>query len=495
MTEQTEFDRVLAEAARHAGSSLQANSALAGVGDRYFPVDGSDLFTVTHHTLEIDFDVTSGVLQGRARLEIAVGADVPAIALDFGLPADDVVVDGSAAAAKALAGKLVIEPGTGLGAGSHHVEIAYAGLPGEVEIRGERSWLNTPLGALAAREPHAAAFWFPTNDHPSRKGTYDLTITVPRGFTAVAPGRLVEHARTAHRDRFRWVTAEPVASYLYSLLIDRMRVEIDTLDDRGLQWVSAYGDGVGDHAPSARASVETTPAVCAWLEALLGPYPFDAIGGAVTRMAGPHALETQTRPIYGDRFFHRSPDSYVVAHEMAHQWFGNSVSLSAWNDIWISEGIATYLSWMWSEENGEGTTDELFSSFYRLRSGNTDYWRIPPGDPSPAHLLSTQVYERGAMAAHVLRRSIGDDAFIRCLRTWCADHRHHHGSLPQFLATAASVGETDAAAVMQPWLFAPERPDPPLGILTRTDPELPSLRFIRRTGDPRSDLDSPAKRK
>ncbi|MEO3762588.1 M1 family metallopeptidase [Streptomyces sp. B8F3] len=486
MTDQTEFDRVLAEAALHAGSSPLAGSDLAGVGDPYFPVDGSGLFTLTHHTLEVDFDVASGVLRGRARLEIAVSADVPAIALDFGLPAHEVVVDGSPLPAKAVPGKLVIEPDAGLSAGSHHLDITYAGSPGDVEIRGERSWMNTPLGALAAREPHAAAFWFPTNDHPSRKGTYDLTITVPRGFVAVAPGRLVEHSHTSHGHRFRWVTAEPVASYLYSLLIDRMRIEIEALDERGLQWVSGYGDGVNDHAPAARASIETTPAVCAWLESLLGPYPFDALGGVVTRMAGPHALETQTHPIYGDRFFHQSIDSYVVAHEMAHHWFGNSVSVSAWNDIWISEGIATYLSWMWSEKNDEGTTDELFSSFYHLRAADTDYWRIPPGDPSPAHLLSTQVYERGAMAVHVLRRSIGDDAFIACLRTWCAEHRHHHGSLPQFLATAAEVGRTDTAAIMQPWLFARRRPGPPSGMLPHGGVELPSLRFIRRTGDPRS---------
>ncbi|MEV0445121.1 M1 family metallopeptidase [Streptomyces spectabilis] len=486
MTDQTEVDKVLAEAAHHANSSVLAASDLAGVGDPYFPVDGSDLFTITHHTLEVDFDITSGMLHGVARLDIAVSADVPAIALDFGLPTRAVAVDGSALAPRVVPGKLVLEPDAGLSAGSHQIDITYAGLPGEVEIRGERSWLNTPLGALAAREPHAAAFWFPTNDHPSRKATYDLTITVPHGFVAVAPGRLVEHAHTSRVHRFRWVTAEPVASYLYSLVVDRMRIELDTLDDHGLQWVSAYGDGVNDSAPSARASIETTPTVCAWLETLLGPYPFGAIGGVVTRMAGPHALETQTHPIYGDHFFRRSLDSYVVAHEMAHHWFGNSVSLSTWNDIWISEGMATYLSWMWSEQNGEGTTDELFSSFYHLRAANPDYWRIPPGDPSPAHLLSTQVYERGAMAAHVLRRSIGDDAFISCLRTWCADHRHHHGSLSQFLATAAGVSKADTAAIMQPWLFARRRPDPPPGVLTPTDLEPPSLRFIRRTGDPQS---------
>ncbi|WP_409239971.1 M1 family metallopeptidase [Streptomyces sp. PA5.6] len=486
MTDETEFDRVLAEAARHADSSLLAGSGLAGVGDPYFPVDGSDLFTITHHALEVDFDITSGVLQGLARLDVAVGADVPAIALDLGLPAREVVVDGCALAPKAVPGKLVIEPDAGLSAGTHRIEVTYAGLPGEVEIRGERSWLNTPLGALAAREPHAAAFWFPTNDHPSRKGTYDLVITVPRGFAAIAPGRLVEYSHTSQLSRFRWVTGEPVASYLYSLLIDRMRLELDTLDDGGLQWVSVYGDGVNDEAPLARASIETTPAVRTWLETLLGPYPFDAIGGAVTRMAGPHALETQTHPIYGDRFFRHSLDSYVVAHEMAHHWFGNSVSLATWKDIWISEGMATYLSWMWSERNGEGTTDELFSSFYHLRAADTEYWRIPPGDPSPAHLLSTQVYERGAMAAHVLRRSLGDDAFVSCLRTWCTARRHHHGSLREFLATAASAGATDIAAVMRPWLFARRCPDPPAGMPTRTDLEPPSLRFIRRTGDPQA---------
>src|SRR5690625_931118 len=293
MTDSTELDRVLAEAARHADSSVLSDSALVGVGDPYFPVDGSSLYRVDHHRLEVDFDTNTGVLQGVAHLEVTTDADVPAIALDFGLPTDHVMVDGSTVGARTFPGKLVIEPRAGLSMGRHSIEVTYAGSPGDVEIRGERSWMNSPFGALAAREPHAAAFWFPTNDHPARKATYDLTITVPHGFAAVAPGRLVEHSHTSHTNQFRWVITEPVASYLYSLLIDRMRLELDLLDDGDLQWVSAYGDGVTEHGSSARSSIETTPGDRDWLETLLGPYPSDAIGGAVTRMAGPHALETQ----------------------------------------------------------------------------------------------------------------------------------------------------------------------------------------------------------
>jgi aminopeptidase N len=481
MTRQ-DIDEVLAAAARHAADTGTATEVPVGVGDPYFPVDGAANYRVSHHRLRITFDPATGLLSGVADLSIDT-AECAVIALDFGLPVERVTVDEVPVQFHAHSGKLVVRPPSGFGGGPRLLAVQYSGQPGDVEIRGERSWMTTPLGALVAREPHSSAFWYPTNDHPTRKATYDTTITVPSSYVAFAPGRLVAHEKTREWDCFRWVSEQPVASYLYSLLIDKARWELDTTSE-GWQWAAAYGFGVLDSSPAARTSLETTLDVVRWMSEFAGPYPFDAVGGAVTRMAGPHALETQTHPLYGDQFFTSGPDPYVVAHEIGHQWFGNSVSVDSWRDVWISEGMATYVSWMWAEKNDAGTTDELFSAFLRARTGHDGFWQVPPADPGPARMLSTQVYERGAMAVHVLRRCAGDNAFFRGVRQWCDSRRHGTGSVDELVRTVTGVSPAEADPLIQAWLYDHSEPPPPDGLSTRPAADPPAFRFIRRTGNP-----------
>lgn len=447
MNSTRDLGAVLRTAAHHARDGLHSDTR--SMGDSYFPADGCRDYTPVGYFLDLDYDPVSDFLRGECVCELRTAQPTCELSFDLGLQVDAIFVDDDPVSFDQRDGKLVVfidlEPG------AHQVRISYGGRPGDVAIRGERSWLRTPLGALGARMPHAAAFWYPVNDHPSKKATYRTSITLPKPFVAVLPGKLQHREETANKARFEWQSSEPIAPHVYSLAVEPLTLDIHSDAESESQFLAAFGELPREVAGSARESIEETPAIVEWASRHFGAYPFDSLGGIVTQQAGPYALETQTHPIYGNAFFGDGINPYVVAHEIGHQWFGNAVSVSDWSDIWISEGLAAYVSWLWSEESGNGTCDELFSSFYQLRRGDTRYWEIAPGNPSPALLMSAPVYERGAMAVHCLRRAVGDERFFETLRTWTRDRVHRHGSVSDL--TLLFNGIADVSELSQEWLF------------------------------------------
>lgn len=130
------------------------------------------------------------------------------------------------------------------------------------------------------------------------------------------------------------------------------------------------------------------------------------------------ALETQTRPFYGPGTFRSGANVSVVVHELAHQWYGDSVSVEGWKDIWINEGFARYSQWLWSEKEGEGTARELADWAYALRPAEDAFWQVKPGDPGPDNQFHGAVYDRGAIALQALRNEIGDERFFEILKGW-----------------------------------------------------------------------------
>jgi aminopeptidase N len=201
-----------------------------------------------------------------------------------------------------------------------------------------------------------------------------------------------------------------------------------------------------------------TGEVADFLATRFGPYPFDAYGGVVLdddRVS--YALETQSRPVYGNTFFSGGPNATVVAHELAHQWFGDSVALQRWRDIWLNEGFATYAEWLWQEHEGRGGVEQSFDRRY----ANFD-WSEPPGRPGPDGIFSASVYQRGAMTVHALRKAIGDDAFFGLLRSWPASHRNGNVTSAQFIAAAEeAAGGRDLEPLFQAWLYGTTQPPHP----------------------------------
>jgi len=186
---------------------------------------------------------------------------------------------------------------------------------------------------------------------------------------------------------------------------------------------------------------------------IFGRYPFTSFGAVVDddEDAG-YALENQTRPIYSG-----APSEGTVAHELAHQWYGNKVTPKLWKDIWLNEGFATYAEWLWSEHRGGDTVQESFDAAY-ARPATSSFWRVPPGEPGPEGLFAAAVYDRGAMTLQALRLTIGDDAFFTVLRRWAARDQHRPATTAQLLALAEHVSGRQLDALFDAWLYTAGKP-------------------------------------
>lgn len=223
-------------------------------------------------------------------------------------------------------------------------------------------------------------------------------------------------------------------------------------------WTTTNADDLTTVAEVANASLARQPEILDFLAESFGPYPFRIGGGIVVDIPIGFALETQTRPLYSPLFFtdQQAGDS-VVVHELAHQWFGDDLTLQRWQHIWLNEGFATYAEWLWAEREGIATPQEIFDSFAAIPA-DEPFWSVVIGDPGPDLLFDGAVYNRGAMTLHALRQEIGDETFLRLLRTWAKKNSGEHVTVPQFIALAEKVSGRDLDAFFTTWLFTGAKP-------------------------------------
>ncbi|MFF9283186.1 M1 family metallopeptidase [Streptomyces griseosporeus] len=426
----------------------------AGAGDPYFPLAGNGGYHVRHYGLTLRYDPASRRLDGRAVLTARATQDLTRFNLDFqGLKVTGLTVDRKGARFRREGQELIVTPRRPLHRGENfQVAVTYTGTPKPVtDPDGSLDgWIPTDDGAFVAGEPQGAMTWFPANNHPLDKASYDFTLTVPAGRTAVANGVLLG-SRTAHgRTTFRWRQAEPMAAYLATATIGTFQVKQYTTRDG----IKVY-DAVDPREANAAAPVlRKLPSVLEWESRLFGPYPYRAAGSIVDHAPNVgYALETQTRPVYDS-----APDLATLVHESAHQWFGDSVSLTSWKDIWLNEGFATYAEWLYAEQHGGRSAQAEFDALYARPAGD-ELWEFPPGNPgSGANIFGTPVYARGAMALHELRRTVGDRTFLRVLRAWADRHRGGHGTTAQFVRLAERISGQDLDVLFHTWLYTPGKP-------------------------------------
>ncbi|MDO0929173.1 M1 family metallopeptidase [Streptomyces sp. TG1A-8] len=437
-----------------AGPTATGTTGAPGAGDPYFPLSGNGGYHVSHYDLTLRYDTASRHLDGKAVLTARATQRLGRFDLDLeGLEVTGVTVDRTAARFRRNGQELVVTPRHTLGAGREfRVTVAYAGTPTPVtDPDGSADgWIPTDDGAFVAGEPQGAMTWFPANGHPGDKASYDITITVPEGRTAVANG-VLRGRHTAHgRTTFRWHQAEPMAAYLATATVGRFRTESYTTADG----IRVYNAVDAREAAAAAPVLKKLPSVLAWESGLFGPYPFRAAGSVVDHAPDVgYALETQTRPVYDS-----APDLGTLVHENAHQWFGDSVSLTSWQDIWLNEGFATYAEWLYSEQHGGDSAQKTFDALY-ARPADDGLWAYPPADPgSGARIFGTPVYARGAMALHELRTAVGDRTFFRVLRAWAAGHRAGHGTTAQFVRLAERRSGKDLTGLFRTWLRTKGKP-------------------------------------
>jgi aminopeptidase N len=445
-------------ATRPAAPSPDFRPGAVGAGDPYFPTYGNGGYDVAGYDLELRYDPASGELDGTATITATATQDLSRFDFDLAtLVATAVTVDGQAAADTARDNELVVTPATGIVKGRKFtVVVAYGGkpLPLVNKTLGVGGWRRTSDGGFALGQPESASTWFPVNDHPSDKATFKLAMTVPAGVEAISNGVPGRRATAAGWTTWTWSENAPLASYLAFVVIGQYRISTSTHD--GKPMVVAIPASLPADGPAAR-SMARTGEVADFLATQFGPYPFDAYGGVVlndSRIG--YALETQSRPVYGSMFFRSSPDPTVVAHELAHQWFGDSVAVERWQDIWLNEGFATYAEWLWREHDGGQTVERSFDQQY-----DSVDWRNPAGNPGAANIFDSAVYQRGAMTVFALRRAIGDVAFAALLRSWPAERRGGNGTTADFIAAAERASGKDLGRLFQTWLYGTAKPPRP----------------------------------
>jgi aminopeptidase N len=428
-----------------------------GIGDPYFPLDGNGGIDVLRYKIHDRYRFESRKLSGRTRISLRTTEDLSSFDLDFLLPVTDVRIDGRHVVYdQSGAHELVITPRHPLASGTQvRVVVEYAGFPDRYGYLGERNWLASGTEVVAMNQPHMAPWWFPANDHPQDKALMDITITVPRGNQVVANGRRVWQRVGARTTTSRWVADEPMVPYLAFFAAGRYAVAQGR--HHGLPWLVAVSRDLPQGSRrEAMRMLEKTPRIVSWLESQVGAYPFSQTGGLVTSLSPGFALENQTRPTYPVI----GPGAAgLLVHELAHQWFGDSVAVHQWRDIWLNEGFASFMAIRYAETHGGQDAQQWLESTWNTAGPDDSFWKLTIGDPGSSRIFDPPVYDRGAMTLQALRHRVGDDAFWTTLRTWAADHAGGNGSTEDFVALAEQVSGQDLGGFFDAWLFTSARPD------------------------------------
>jgi aminopeptidase N len=457
----------LLAAAAPAGAATFTPGA-PGAGDPFFPLAGNGGYDVGNYSLRLDFEPQNNALDARAVISARATQDLSRFDLDLGgLHVGKVTVDGTAAGFTRDGQELVITPAAGIRKGrGFEVAVANDGHPNPVidPDKSKDGWIPTDDGAFVVNEPQGSPSWYPANDTPKDKATYDFAITVPKGRTAIANGLLLGTTDNGATTTWRWRASDPTAPYLATATSGIFETRFGTLPS-GLPEYSAVDPQTrqfGSKDPNPQLAWQrlafTGPAVALFTE-LYGAYPFESVGGVVDWAPNVfYSLESQTRPMYWV-----IPSELTVVHEVAHMWFGDSLTPELWPDIWLNEGFATWSEWIWSERNGGKSAaqsfDELYATPEDSAAGQDLWFPAPAALPGPAEMFHTPVYDRGAMTLQALREKVGDDAFFAILRTWYAENRNGNVTTADFIALVERVSGQQLDRFFDVWLYEEGKPD------------------------------------
>jgi aminopeptidase N len=434
-----------------------------GIGDPDFPELGNGGYDVQHYTLDLDWEDRRNLLSGTVTIEAQATQELDTFNLDFaGFKIDELVVNDEPANFEREGHELVITPGEAIIEGdSFTVAVTYSGVPGkdigDFYASFGQGWVRYRDGVYVASEPDGAALWFPTNDHPLDKATYTFIITVPEGYTAASNGLLQDVQNDGDTTTFTWESSYPMASYLAAVNIADFTVQ----EDEGPRGLPIRNYFPTDIAEAATRTFRRQPEMLELFEQVFGAYPFEAYGAVLANTDLSFALETQTMSLFGrDVAVGDFSAETVISHEMAHQWFGNSVSVANWNDIWLNEGFATYASLLWSEQvNGREAMNAELEAYYSIIDEQPRF--SPPGDPPTDNLFNGGVYLRGAWTLHALRLEVGDETFFGILKTYYDRFKYGNATTEDFIGMAQEISGMDLTELFDAWLYQSNVPDMP----------------------------------
>lgn len=412
---------------------------------------GNPGYRVTHYDLVLGYKPSTNRLAARARLTVVAEAPLTSFALDLGtFRVERVLVDGRPARYVHRNGKLRVRAGLAAGA-PVAVEVRYVGQPRPIRTRywGELGWDDLTDGAIVASQPVGAPSWFPCNDLVGEKATYRIEVTAPTAYTVLASGVLARRSAGGSTTTWTYEQDAPMAAYLATVQI-------------GLYEQVSLSPGQTMAVPrhlmrAARHDFGRQHAMMSVFTELFGPYPFAEYAVVVTADDLEVPVEAQGLSIFGvNHVDGRRGHERLVAHELAHQWFGNSVGLADWRHIWLNEGFAAYAEWLWSERSGGPAAAVLADRARTLLARLPQNLRI--GDPAARDMFDDRLYQRGALTLHTLRDRVGDESFFAILRDWTATYRHATVTTDQFVALAERRSGAELAPLFDAWLYEPSLP-------------------------------------
>jgi aminopeptidase N len=429
-------------------------AAKPAVIDEYLPKNGDPGYQVSRYELELEYKVSANRLAGTATITAVTLTELQQLTLDLSsaLSVSKVSVNGKRAEQfSCRSGKLRIRLASKLASGAAlSVVVRYGGSPRPLRsLWGDVGFEELSDGALVAGQPNGAASWFPCNDHPSAKAAFRIQISTESRYRVVANGKLVARRARASQTVWTYEQPEPTSTYLITLQVGVY--EVVRLAQTPVLIQAALPERLRsdfDH------DFARQPQMMELFAELFGPYPL-ANGYTVVVTDDPLEipLEAQGISIFGANHCDGTRSSErLIAHELAHQWFGNSVTARRWRDIWLHEGFACYAEWLWSEHSGGPSADELAGRYHtQLRDESQDLLLT---DPGPRHMFDDRVYKRGALTLHALRGRLGNDKFFALLKDWTTRHRHGTAVTEEFTGLAADYSGESLRPLWDAWLYS-----------------------------------------
>ncbi len=431
-----------------------------GLGDSFYPLLGNGGYDALHYQIELDINPSTNIINAQTTMTARATQNLAAFNLDFsGLTVDAITVNDQEVAFSRQGAELTTYLTELVEAGDEFITtVHYSGEPETITDPGvpftQLGW-NIVNGAIfTVNQPSAAMTWYPANHHPTDKATFEFRLIVPSSLTAAATGVLVEETNHDDRTTTTWQMTDPMSTYLAAVYVgDFERVENRQADGLLIRdYIPRECPDIGDAgqgcASQIREALAITPEVIDYFESLLGPYPFDAYGTIVMPFPLGFALENQTLSIHGIETL--TPE--IIAHEIVHQWIGNSSTAQDWSEIWLHEGFATYLSHMYLDEFHD---IDINTKMRELETYMAAIDAVPPNQIHIEQMFDISVYERGALTLHALRGFVGDDAFNDILRTHYQRSIHSNTTIKNFLDTVTQLGGTQAASLVGLWLNDP----------------------------------------
>ena len=442
-----------------------------------FKNEYSGKFDVINYDLEIGLSEKSEQIAGIANITIILNKNIKQIPLDFtGLSIQSVLINNSIAKYSYEKGKIFIDSKNFKANQMLTVRIEYNGKPDDGLIIGKNVHGNPSV--FADNWPNRARFWFPSKDHPSDKATVSFTIHAPSKWKVIANGALIEKPKVSaenaiglkeSRLTWRWKSSVPIPTY--NMVIGAAEMDITTLGVANFAYSpsSLRSDGsievsnwtFPEDTEKSRLSFERSVEMVNFFTTKIGPYPYEKLANvqSSTRFGG---MENASAIFYSQEAIAKGRNiESTVSHEIAHQWFGDSVTEKEWHHLWLSEGFATYFGALFFEQSDgrDNFIERMEKSKNRIfQSKVTDRPIVDYEVRDLFKLLNSNNYPKGAWVLHMLRGLLGDEIFFRGISKYYNRYNNRTALTKDFMKIMEEVSGKNLQYFFDQWIFSPGYP-------------------------------------